>query len=93
METLENLSKGRVVAKEGVEYELVNGNKIVALADGYPINFYSSESVPLEVIDIVLTELFLSATKLAQNKYEPGIKKCPIDEKDIAKVFEGIHYS
>jgi len=40
---------------------------IILLADGYPINFFSSESVPNESIDPIMTTIFLSTVYLARN--------------------------
>lgn len=57
----------------GAKYKLtlLRGKKIppelILLADGYPINFYSSDSVPNESIDPILTAIFLSTVFLASN--------------------------
>ena len=79
--------------KIGTWYELANGNKILLLADGFPVNFFSSESVPDKAIDPILTLMFLGAVKLAKEDLEPKIHKCPIDENDIASLFREIHFT
>lgn len=94
VDELENLSK-RKTRLEGVgtEYELINGNKILLLADGYPVNFYGSDSVPDRIIDIILTELFVSVVELAQKDFDPGIHECPIDEDELAEFYHDAHFS
>jgi adenosylhomocysteinase len=94
VDELENLSKLKTRLEGiGTEYELINGNKILLLADGYPVNFYGSDSVPDWIIDIILTELFVSVVKLAQKDFDPGIHECPIDEDEIAEFYHGTHFS
>lgn len=44
----------------GMEYQLKRGckrKKIKVLANGYPINFYGTESLPLEVIELIYAEM------------------------------------
>lgn len=54
--------------------------KITLLAEGYPINFYGSESVPNDTIDPIMTLLFLCGIELATKKFEPGLQDKPVDE-------------
>lgn len=49
----------------GIEYQFNNiyrRKKIRVLADGYPINFYGKEHIPLEVIDLIYTEMLYLMT-------------------------------
>jgi len=57
------------------------------------VNFYGSDSVPDNIIDIILTELFVSVVELAQKDFDPGIHECPIDEDGIAEFYHNIHFS
>jgi len=68
--------------KIGTLYKLerLNNNEITLLADGYPINFYYSESVPNESFDPILTTLFLSVLEVATKKISPGISSEVVDE-------------
>lgn len=52
---------------------------IILLADGYPINFYSSESVPNESIDPIMTTIFLSTVYLV--RYYKGQKNVVLDRE------------
>lgn len=52
----------------GNEYILINENKILLLGRGYPINFFGTESIPNEISDLVLAELYLSTIALASKK-------------------------
>jgi S-adenosylhomocysteine hydrolase len=54
--------------------ERLDSRQILLLADGYPVNFYYSESVPNESFDPILTILFRSVLELAiRPKIPPGI--------------------
>jgi S-adenosylhomocysteine hydrolase len=54
----------------GKRYQLKKENKnIVLVADGYPINFFNSESVPDRMIEFIPTLLFKS-TEFLINKYK-----------------------
>lgn len=76
VETLEALKKKRKYTKIGTEYELINGNNVLLLAHGFPVNFHGdSESVPDKIIDVVLTELFLCAKGLVENEFPTGLHK------------------
>jgi S-adenosylhomocysteine hydrolase len=55
--------------------ERLDSRHILLLADGYPVNFYYSESVPNESFDPILTILFRSVLELAiKPKIPPGIR-------------------
>jgi S-adenosylhomocysteine hydrolase len=77
--------------KIGTQFTLerLDSRQILLLADGYPVNFYYSESVPNESFDPILTILFLSVLKLAiEPKIRPGIhlkivNKLVSDEKIV----------
>jgi len=62
------------IEKVGVEYELThNRNRVLLLADGYPINFFDSESIPDEEIQFVPTLLLEGAVILSRYKLDLGI--------------------
>jgi S-adenosylhomocysteine hydrolase len=77
--------------KIGTKYKLTQLRKtlsppeIILLADGYPINFYRSESVPNESIDPILTLLFLSTVYLA--KYYKNLRRT-ILSKEVDEIIE-----
>jgi len=57
--------------KIGTAYLIRGKNDWVKLiADGYPINFWFSESMPNQVSDVILSLIFLSAIELIGNKDE-----------------------
>jgi len=51
----------------GVKYQLTTGSSVTLLADGYPINFFDSESVPDKAIEFIPTVLFGSAMFLIEH--------------------------
>lgn len=81
----------------GTKYKLTiqNDKEILLLANGYPINFFASESVPNESIDPILTTLFLSAVEIATKRIQPGIYTDLVDKLikkyKLQKEFEHIH--
>lgn len=45
-------------------YRIADGRSIFVLAEGYPVNFYGQESIQNQVIDLVMTQLFLCAREI-----------------------------
>lgn len=74
----------------GIQYE-ISGKRIMLVADGYPINFFNSESVPDKKIEFIPTLLFESARFLIENrgKLDKGIIEHQ-KNKDLNKIFEAI---
>lgn len=71
--------------------------EILLLADGYPINFYSSESVPNESIDPIMTTIFLSTVHLAKHhaELEKSVLDRVVDEvikkEEMLEAFSRLH--
>jgi S-adenosylhomocysteine hydrolase len=72
--------------KIGTRYNLVQvgmgeGRRVLLLADGYPINFYSANSVPNESIDPILALLLLCGLHVASQgrRLGTGIRVRPVD--------------
>lgn len=97
-----NIKKGRI----GTQYKLKNGRNILLLANGFPVNFFSSESVPDKVIDIILTLMFRAAALLAKLNCkktltpriyswaeEDSQKGVCINEECIAKHYYKLHFN
>jgi S-adenosylhomocysteine hydrolase len=61
-------SKTQNILGVGARYELTTGKRVTLLADGFPINFFASESVPDKAIDFIPTLLFGSAKLLAEKQ-------------------------
>lgn len=93
---LENLSVTKEPIEIGTWYELVNGNKVLLLANGFPVNFFSSESVPDGIIDVILTLMFSGAISLAKGELllfsiSPNFKRELKNERiseDLKIIFE-----
>ncbi len=72
------------------------GIEVCLIADGYPINFWCSESMPDKVSSLILSLLLVSAVELVQEhgNLPPGIHVKPVDtcaEKcKLAEVYEDI---
>jgi len=92
MDTLELLSESKKTLDIGTEYELINGNKLLVLANGFPVNFYCSESVPNMLIDFILSEILECAARLVTQQFPPGIHEKCVDEEALAEVFCKIHF-
>lgn len=74
--------------KIGTEFNLTllrPSRNLRLLADGYPINFYSVESVPNETIDPILTLLYLCVIHLVQDNNE---SPKDILEDEVDKIVE-----
>lgn len=92
MDMVEQLSTSKETLSIGTEYELINGNKLLVLANGFPINFYCSESVPDKLIDFILSEILECAAKVATEQFSPGIHRECVDEEALAEVFYKVHF-
>jgi len=57
--------------KVGTQYTIRGTNKIInLLADGFPINFWASNSMPNEVSDLIMSLIFVSLLYLVENHQE-----------------------
>jgi len=93
-ETLKN-PDGKII---GTCYTIRGKNiKINLLADGYPINFWYSESMPNQVSDLILSLILLSTLELIVNReqYAKGIQSINevADKYEVAKIYEEHYYS
>jgi S-adenosylhomocysteine hydrolase len=66
----------------GEERVLTGGKTLRIAANGFPVNFYGSESVPAAKIQPVLALLLLGAVTLASGKISPGLHPFPPEEHD-----------
>ena len=86
-ETLKNRN-GR---KIGTSYTVRGQNKVIHLiADGFPVNFWYSESMPNQVSDLILSLIYVSAIGLTKKEFGNGLQNIDkISEKyEIAKIYE-----
>ena len=78
----------------GTSYTIRGQNKVIHLiADGFPINFWYSESMPNQVSDLILSLIYVSAVELVKDAFGNGIQNIEeISEKyEIAKIYEQIY--
>lgn len=63
------------------------------LADGYPINFWCSESMPNQVSDLILSMILLSAFELAVNAYPKGIRNIDriVSKHRVSEIYESYY--
>ncbi len=74
--------------KIGTRYKIRSTEKYINLvADGYPINFWKSESMPNEVSDLIMSLLFVSAIKTATSSSLPQEINSEITDK-LAEEYE-----
>ncbi len=72
---LDSLTVSREVKKGfGIKYKTTLGKDIWLLANGYPVNFFDSESVPDKDIQFVPALLFKAAALLFDKKYSVKLK-------------------
>lgn len=68
--------------KIGTKYKIRNtGREVNLIADGYPINFWATESMPNEVSDLIMSLMFVCAVEVATNSSLPsGINQDIVNE-------------
>ncbi|MBC8521124.1 MAG: hypothetical protein H8D26_03930 [Methanomicrobia archaeon] len=87
---LKNLNDNKIIGTSyvirGKDYE------VRLLADGYPVNFWCSESMPNQVSDLILSVIFLSTFELVVNKkeYPRGFQNVDkiVKEHKIGEIYE-----
>ncbi len=70
--SIRQLSRKAIKKRQFTKYELWNGKNIYLLADGYPINFMGTESVPEFILDMIFSEMFLLCKILKEREVKPG---------------------
>ncbi|MDP1866089.1 MAG: hypothetical protein Q8L13_07070 [Bradyrhizobium sp.] len=89
LDALKNLGRKAVKRGFGHEYRIHEKHVIRVAADGFPINFFNSESVPSYDIQPVLGMLFVAACRLAEShQLVPGIVDFGADDQ---KMIEGLY--
>lgn len=89
LDALKNLGKRAFKRGFGTEFVIDDGRTIRVAADGFPINFFNSESVPSYDIQPVLGMLFVAACRLVERSpLKPGIVE--LDQVDQNMV-ESLH--
>ena len=81
----------------GTRYKIRNTEKQVNLiADGYPINFWETESMPNEVSDLIMSLMFISAVEVVTNDSLPPGIDCEVvnelaERYEIARIYLEYH--
>lgn len=71
---------------------LRNGKEINLIGGGFPINFIGKYSVPGDVMDLILSELFVCVMRVRDNDLPPGIYPLtPEEERKIADLWDKMH--
>ena len=60
------------------------------LANGTPVNFFHNQSLPLEVADLVFSEMVLSLKCLSENKLDPKLFQIEKDFPEYEQLAAGI---
>lgn len=74
----------------GVRYQL-HGKDIFLLNNGHPVNFQSTFSLPLPMVDLVYAMMVTSFHGVCTDAIDPGVH-CIVDEEEIAKSFLEKYY-
>lgn len=84
--------------KIGTTYKIRNSNVSVnLLADGYPINFWKTESMPNEVSDLIMSLIFASACYLSknhsklENDIDTNIVNTLSEKFEISRIYKDMH--
>ena len=80
--------------KIGTSYTICGQNKVIHLvADGFPINFWYSESMPNQVSDLILSLIYVSAIGLIKNGFGNGFQNTDEISKryEVARIYEQIY--
>lgn len=83
--------------KVGTRYEIKGTDKYVnLLADGYPINFWGTESLPNQVSDLIVSLLFISTIGLVRDelsspKIDTELTNKMAKEFEMSQVYMEIH--
>lgn len=78
---------------------IIKGKSIHLLADGYPVNFWESESMPDQVSDLILSLILVSTIELALSggNIPAGIHSGKVDEfadkYEVAQLYERYYMS
>jgi S-adenosylhomocysteine hydrolase len=84
----------------GTRYTIIDTTNCVnLLADGYPINFWKTESMPNEVSDLIMSLIFIAAVEVVKNKslhclpmsLDSTITNRLAREYDISGIYLGFH--
>jgi hypothetical protein len=75
------ITEGKIVYQVGSDEHPCN---VTLLAEGYPINFYASESLPNDTIDPIMTLLLICAVELTlRTNWNRGV-----DADAVAKIVD-----
>ncbi len=83
--------------KIGTRYKIRNTERQVNLiADGYPINFWKTESMPNEVSDLIMSLIFISAVEIAINQslstgINPNITNELAERHELSRIYLEYH--
>lgn len=90
---LDFLSKNEErVHEEITRYRMINDKEIYLISRGFPINFRGKFSVPNDVMDLILSELYLCMLEIKRERKKPGIYPIPYKlEEEVASIWEGIY--
>jgi len=76
-------------------YTFPDQRVVYLLAEGYPVNFYAADSVQNQLIDLIMTQIFLAACELARNgpDHAPGIDRDAVNELSVRARLIDIFYA
>jgi len=88
-EEVDNITKVQQVSRAFGHERILNGGKLLRVAaDGFPVNFYNSQSAPAEKMQPILAMLFLGACRLLEKTHSPGIVDVPDEDQEyIMRVY------
>jgi hypothetical protein len=83
-EAIKNVSATPVTKRGfGHQRELRNGKIVRIAANGFPVNFYNSESAPASKIQPILGMLFLGACRLIEDPQRYGVREFTVADQEL----------
>lgn len=72
-------------------YKFYNGKTMHIIADGFPVNFLNTESVPSSILDLIFSEIFILMKIVTENGISPGFypveRFYEVIEEDVSKMW------
>lgn len=87
---LRKATRKKSVAKGyGTHHTLINSRTVTMLANGFPVNFFDSESVADQLIQFIVGLLLVACKYLMKKTHKPGFVKVPKNlQKEIKDIYD-----
>jgi len=91
IDSVRDLITKKIKNKLYTTYKFYNGKTMHIIADGFPVNFLNTESVPSSILDLIFSEIFILMKIVAENNIDPGFypveRFYEVIEKEVSKIW------